>query len=154
MNDERQVLGMKTAIIAGAGHGGLVAGRRLAQLGWRVILAEKGERETLGYDWEDTIPKFTLAEAGLQPRLVERGDDAARRTQAVSRLNVEGLLDPEQTIACPALLGTALMDTVASPAAQFALVPQFSSLTHKRYPKYAHERINAFENEFLSFLEA
>lgn len=65
MNDERQVLGMKTAIIAGAGHGGLVAGRRLAQLGWRVILAEKGERETLGYDWEDTVPKFTLAEAGL-----------------------------------------------------------------------------------------
>ena len=41
---------------------------------------------------------LALAEAGLQPLLVERGDDAARRTQAVSRLNVEGLLDPESNI--------------------------------------------------------
>ena len=46
------------------------------------------------------------------------------------------------------------MDTVADPAAQMALVPQFTDLVHKRYPKYIHERINAFENEFLSFLKA
>ncbi|MBR5410088.1 MAG: NAD(P)/FAD-dependent oxidoreductase [Clostridia bacterium] len=56
---------MKTAIIAGAGHGGLVAGAKLAENGWRVILAEKGDREGLGYDWEDTMPKSAYEEAGL-----------------------------------------------------------------------------------------
>lgn len=50
------------------------------------------------------------------------------------------------------LLGTSLMDEQSDPASQFAL---FNGLAcdrrHIIYAKYAHERINAFENEVLDF---
>ena len=39
-----------------------------------------------------------LAEAGLAPILVERGDDATRRTDAIARLNETGELDTENNI--------------------------------------------------------
>lgn len=41
---------------------------------------------------------LTLTEAGLQPLLIERGDDAAERTDAVRRFNETGKLDPESNI--------------------------------------------------------
>ncbi|MBQ9006373.1 MAG: FAD-dependent oxidoreductase [Atopobiaceae bacterium] len=41
---------------------------------------------------------LALAEAGLSPLLVERGDDATRRTAAVKTLNETGALDPESNI--------------------------------------------------------
>ena len=41
---------------------------------------------------------LALAEAGLEPLLVERGDDAARRTEAVRRFDRTGELDPESNI--------------------------------------------------------
>ena len=41
---------------------------------------------------------LALASAGLEPLLVERGDDAARRTEAVERFNATGELDPESNI--------------------------------------------------------
>ena len=41
---------------------------------------------------------LTLARAGLEPLLVERGDDTARRTRAVSEHNRTGALDPECNI--------------------------------------------------------
>ena len=41
---------------------------------------------------------LALAEAGLAPLLVERGDDATRRTKAVAHLNKTGELDPESNI--------------------------------------------------------
>ena len=41
---------------------------------------------------------LALASAGLEPLLVERGDDAARRTEAVERFNATGKLDPESNI--------------------------------------------------------
>ncbi|WP_085830118.1 NAD(P)/FAD-dependent oxidoreductase [Collinsella vaginalis] len=41
---------------------------------------------------------LTLAEAGLEPLLIERGDDAERRTGAVERFNAVGDLDPESNI--------------------------------------------------------
>lgn len=40
-------------IIAGAGHGGLVAGALLAKAGHQVELYEKNSKENLGHDWED-----------------------------------------------------------------------------------------------------
>ena len=48
--------------------------------------------------------------------------------------------------------GTSLMDTVSDPKGQFAV---FNGLEcdrrHIIYAKYAHERINAFENEVVDF---
>ena len=41
---------------------------------------------------------LTLAEAGLEPLLVERGDDAERRGEAVKLFNETGVLDPESNI--------------------------------------------------------
>lgn len=41
---------------------------------------------------------LALAEAGLEPLLIERGDDAARRRAAVERFNAAGELDPESNI--------------------------------------------------------
>lgn len=44
---------MKTILIAGAGHGGLVAAAMLAKNGMDVTVYEKQGKETLGHDWED-----------------------------------------------------------------------------------------------------
>lgn len=41
---------------------------------------------------------LTLAEAGLRPILLERGDDATRRTEAVEHFNATGVLDTESNI--------------------------------------------------------
>ena len=50
------------------------------------------------------------------------------------------------------LMGTSLMDVVSDPKGQFAV---FNGLEcdrrHIIYAKYAHERINAFENEVIDF---
>ncbi len=44
---------MKKIIVAGAGHGGLVAAADLAEKGFDVTVIEKEKRENLGHDWED-----------------------------------------------------------------------------------------------------
>ena len=44
-------------IVAGAGHGGLVAASKLAKFGYDVTVYEKKQREELGHDWED---RFTF----------------------------------------------------------------------------------------------
>ena len=41
---------------------------------------------------------LTLAEAGLEPLLIEQGDDATRRTSAVEHFNATGELDPMSNI--------------------------------------------------------
>ena len=51
------------------------------------------------------------------------------------------------------LLGTALMDTAATPASQFAIVNQVPGpKRHLTYPKWGHDRVNAFEDQLLQFL--
>ncbi len=53
----------------------------------------------------------------------------------------------------PLLLGTALMDEVATPWGQYACVHRANGpKRHLVYPKYGHERINAFEDEHLKQL--
>ncbi|MBD3188556.1 hypothetical protein GF325_17125 [Candidatus Bathyarchaeota archaeon] len=42
-------------VIAGAGHGGLIAGRILARAGFPVEIIEKSNRGNLGWDWEDNF---------------------------------------------------------------------------------------------------
>ena len=57
----------KNIIVAGAGHGGLVAGAKLAQAGYDVTVYERKIRSELGYDWEDAIDMRVFAECGLEP---------------------------------------------------------------------------------------
>lgn len=58
-------------------------------------------------------------------------------------------------LSCECLLGTSGMDEYSTAGAREALVTELASttkLTYKHYPKHAHERINAFENENMSYL--
>lgn len=57
----------KKIVIAGAGHGGLVAGAKLAKAGYDVTVYERKIRSELGYDWEDAIDMRVFAECGLEP---------------------------------------------------------------------------------------
>ena len=52
---------MKNIIVAGAGHGGLIAAAKLAEKGYNVTVYEKNAREELGHDWEDRFT-FSLLE--------------------------------------------------------------------------------------------
>ncbi len=56
----------KKVLIAGAGHGGLVAGAYLAEKGFDVELYERGKRDELGHDWHDTIKNYTFELAGIK----------------------------------------------------------------------------------------
>ena len=75
---------------------------------------------------------------------------------AVSALDERGLACTAVANPIPGgsvLMGTSLMDAVSDPKGQFAV---FNGLEcdrrHIIYAKYAHERINAFENEVVDFL--
>ncbi len=46
---------MKKIIVAGAGHGGLIAVCHLAKAGYDVTVYEKQQREELGHDWHDYL---------------------------------------------------------------------------------------------------
>lgn len=52
---------MSRFIVAGAGHGGLVAAAKLSQKGHQVTVIEKRREEELGHDWEDRFT-FSLLE--------------------------------------------------------------------------------------------
>lgn len=55
----------KNIIIAGGGHGGIVAGALLAEKGFNVTVYEKNSRENMGYDWTDIFAPNSLEMAGL-----------------------------------------------------------------------------------------
>ncbi len=59
---------MKKVIVAGAGHGGLIAAAELAESGFDVTVFEKRKREELGHDWED---RFTFS---LLSRLIGKDE--------------------------------------------------------------------------------
>ena len=68
--------------------------------GWpeRVSRGEKGRPVVVGAGCAGLFCALSLARAGLEPLLVERGDDATRRTEAVRLHNETGALDPESNI--------------------------------------------------------
>ena len=47
---------MKTILIAGAGHGGLIAAAKLADAGYDVTVLEKAERERSGTTGRTAFP--------------------------------------------------------------------------------------------------
>lgn len=51
---------MKKIIVAGAGHGGLIAAIHLAKAGYDVTLYERQARADMGYDWLDAIGTNTF----------------------------------------------------------------------------------------------
>ena len=55
----------KNIIIAGGGHGGIVAGALLAKNGFNVTVYEKNNRENMGYDWTDIFAPNALSVAGI-----------------------------------------------------------------------------------------
>lgn len=56
---------MKNIIVAGAGHGGLVAAAKLAEKGNSVTVIEKKKRGDLGHDWEDRFTFSFLEKLGI-----------------------------------------------------------------------------------------
>ena len=57
----------KKIVIAGAGHGGLIAGAKLAAAGYDVTVYERKIKSELGYDWEDAIDMRVFSECDLEP---------------------------------------------------------------------------------------
>ncbi len=55
----------KNIIVAGGGHGGIVAAALLAEKGFDVTVYEKNDRENMGYDWTDIFAPQALTYAGL-----------------------------------------------------------------------------------------
>lgn len=60
--------------------------------------APQGRIVVVGAGCAGLFCALALARAGLAPLLVERGDDAARRTQVVAAHNATGALDPESNV--------------------------------------------------------
>ncbi len=52
-------------IVAGAGHGGLIAGAALAEKGYDVTVYERHIKDELGYDWEDSVERKIFSECSL-----------------------------------------------------------------------------------------
>lgn len=55
-------------------------------------------------------------------------------------------------LACPVLMGTCMLDLQASPQAQDRIAAGLACVSRRTYPRYAHERVNAYEDEMLAFL--
>ena len=57
---------MKKIIVAGAGHGGLVAAINLARQGYDITVYESKKREEMGYDWHDYLNLTAFDMSGIE----------------------------------------------------------------------------------------
>ena len=53
----------KNIIVAGAGHGGVIAAAKLAKCGYDVTVYEEKSKDCLGHDWEDRFDFRTVLQA-------------------------------------------------------------------------------------------
>jgi len=58
---------MKDVLIAGAGHGGLIAAAKLAKKGFKVKILEKTVLDELSWDWEDVFDVEVFKRIGMKP---------------------------------------------------------------------------------------
>jgi len=65
MVDTERVMNMMKILVAGAGHGGLVAAGLLAKQGADVTVIERGVEENLGHDWTDIFKLECFEQAGI-----------------------------------------------------------------------------------------
>lgn len=85
--------------------------------------------------------------AAIRELCGDMSEDALGKLDYVDLLNFAPLIRGE------VLLGVCLMDEVAPPEGQYAVYNTLACTKFlKVYPKYAHERVNFFENEVLKFL--
>ncbi len=52
-------------IVAGCGHGGIVAASKLAKNGCDVTVYEKNSRDNMGFDWHDSLRKDTFTKSDI-----------------------------------------------------------------------------------------
>jgi len=144
---------------------------RYVALGYEVLQVENrpgAGPDALAASVPDALAGFDLAASLPQAdpsRIVAFGEGfggalalavaAARpvwRAVALNPWPALELVEDASRIACPVLMGTGHLDVLSAPSQQDALAARIHDLVRKVYPKYAHERINAFENEFLAFI--
>lgn len=117
---------------------------------WGCALAEVA-RNLDGMD-PDRIFAWGEGLGGGVALAVSALDERGLARTAVSNPLPGGLEVLSSRVRGSVLMGTSLMDTVSDPKDQFAV---FNGLEcdrrHIIYAKYAHERINAFENEVVDF---
>lgn len=87
---------MKKIIVAGAGHGGLIAAAKLAKAGFDVEVFEQKQKAELGHDWEDRFTFDVLLNATESTTLPDgswryRGDcefvSPSKRTEVKIKYN-------------------------------------------------------------------
>ncbi len=74
------------------------------------------------------------------------------KAAGINPLPYPELLEAAPNITCPVLFATCRLDEVASPEGQDELAARMSSAQRINYPKYGHERVNAFENALLQYM--
>lgn len=95
----------------------------------------------------------TVKCAALNPMPADLRTVCAAEEAVLNRLDYVDAANFAPLIRGEVLLGICLMDAIALPEGQYAVFNRLTcSRNAKVYPKYAHERVNFFENEFVNFL--
>ncbi len=110
-------------------------------------------RAIVGLPWADPSRLMAFGEGfGGALALWVAAHERLACAAAVNAYPLDRLLPIAGRIDCPVLLGTACMDELASVPDQDALAASLPQAEQRHYPKYVHERINAFENALMAFL--
>lgn len=92
------VAGDEAELVRSARGNVRIIAEKLYELPGRISSEGHARPVVVGAGCAGLFCALALASAGLRPLLVERGDDADRRTAAVEAFNQTGVLDPESNI--------------------------------------------------------